>query len=258
MVGPGSELQLTIDGRAVRHDEVLAELQVLARGRDTGRRGGGGARVRELYAVAEQLAARAATPATRRQYAAIYRSFGDWLREQPRAASDRRRPRRGRDRRLRPLPGDRGRPRRRAGGARHTPHLPVHGPGARQGARPPRRRRRREGPAPQGGAARDADRDRVGEPAARPRPARPARQARLRAAARPRGLRVALRRAAGPGRPRPRRPRANARHLRAPKRDRHERSSLLWPRVASIDDFGRARRSGLRSELFKFGAGDRD
>src|SRR3954447_25537953 len=35
-----------------------------------------------LFAVAEQLAARAATPSTRRQYAANYRSFGDWLREQ--------------------------------------------------------------------------------------------------------------------------------------------------------------------------------
>src|SRR4051794_30105946 len=35
-----------------------------------------------LFAVAEQLAARAATPSTRRQYAAIYRSFADWLREQ--------------------------------------------------------------------------------------------------------------------------------------------------------------------------------
>src|SRR4051812_6308266 len=35
-----------------------------------------------LFAVAAQLAARAATRSTRRQYAAIYRSFGDWLREQ--------------------------------------------------------------------------------------------------------------------------------------------------------------------------------
>src|SRR3954447_15050569 len=35
-----------------------------------------------LFAVAEQLAARAATPSTRRQYAAIYRSFGDWLRSE--------------------------------------------------------------------------------------------------------------------------------------------------------------------------------
>jgi hypothetical protein len=33
-----------------------------------------------LYAVAEQLA-RAAMLANRRKYAAIYRSFGDWLRE---------------------------------------------------------------------------------------------------------------------------------------------------------------------------------
>jgi hypothetical protein len=32
-----------------------------------------------LYAAGERLAARAATPATRRQYAAIYRSFADWL-----------------------------------------------------------------------------------------------------------------------------------------------------------------------------------
>jgi site-specific recombinase XerD len=85
LVGPGSELQLTIDGRAVLHDEVLAELQVPAR---AGARGtpagevGEGLEGANLFAVAEQLAARAATPSTRRQYAAIYRSFGDWLREQ--------------------------------------------------------------------------------------------------------------------------------------------------------------------------------
>ena len=41
---------------------------------------GEGLEQRNLFAVAEQLAARAATPSTRRQYAAIYRSFGDWLR----------------------------------------------------------------------------------------------------------------------------------------------------------------------------------
>src|SRR3954447_4119137 len=35
-----------------------------------------------LFAAAEQLAARAATPSTRRQYAAIYRSFRHWRREQ--------------------------------------------------------------------------------------------------------------------------------------------------------------------------------
>ena len=39
---------------------------------------GEGLERRNLFAVAEQLAARAATPSTRRQYAAIYRSFGDW------------------------------------------------------------------------------------------------------------------------------------------------------------------------------------
>jgi hypothetical protein len=37
---------------------------------------------RNLFAVAEQLAGRAATPSTRRQYSAIYRSFGDWLRSE--------------------------------------------------------------------------------------------------------------------------------------------------------------------------------
>ena len=34
---------------------------------------------RNLFAVAERLASRAASPATRKQYASIYRSFGDWL-----------------------------------------------------------------------------------------------------------------------------------------------------------------------------------
>src|SRR3954451_19555281 len=57
-----------------------------ARGREhlpaRGRRGGERLDGANLFAVAEQLAARAATSATRRQYAAIYRSFADWLREQ--------------------------------------------------------------------------------------------------------------------------------------------------------------------------------
>src|SRR4051794_36714501 len=43
---------------------------------------------RNLSAAAEQRAARAATPSTRRPYAAIYRSFGDWLRASS-AARDR-------------------------------------------------------------------------------------------------------------------------------------------------------------------------
>jgi len=34
-----------------------------------------------LYLAGERLAARAASPATRKQYASIYRSFGDWLRD---------------------------------------------------------------------------------------------------------------------------------------------------------------------------------
>src|SRR3954451_5521552 len=85
LVRSGSELQLTIDGRAVPHDEVLAELQAVSRAgaRQTPTvEAGEGLEHRNLFAVAEQLAARAATPSTRRQYAAIYRSFGDWLREQ--------------------------------------------------------------------------------------------------------------------------------------------------------------------------------
>src|SRR4051794_35161266 len=85
LVGPGSELQLTIDGRAVPHDEVLAELRVFSRaGAREGKavEAGEGLEHANLFAVAEELAARAATPSTRRQYAAIYHSFGDWLREQ--------------------------------------------------------------------------------------------------------------------------------------------------------------------------------
>ncbi len=39
-----------------------------------------GAREENLYLDSERLAARAASPATRKQYASIYRSFGDWLR----------------------------------------------------------------------------------------------------------------------------------------------------------------------------------
>jgi hypothetical protein len=78
-------LQLTIDGRAVPHDEVLGEVAVSARvgARETppdalGEELGGA----NPFAVAEQLAAGAATPSTRRQYAAIDRSFADWLRDQ--------------------------------------------------------------------------------------------------------------------------------------------------------------------------------
>ena len=37
---------------------------------------------RNLFAEAERIAARAASPSTRRQYAAIFRAFGDWLASQ--------------------------------------------------------------------------------------------------------------------------------------------------------------------------------
>jgi len=39
-----------------------------------------GAREENLYVAGERLAVRAASSATRRQYASIYRPFGDWLR----------------------------------------------------------------------------------------------------------------------------------------------------------------------------------
>jgi len=41
-----------------------------------------GASEENLYLAGERLAARAASPATRKQYASIYRSFGDWLRDE--------------------------------------------------------------------------------------------------------------------------------------------------------------------------------
>jgi len=83
-LGSGAELQLTIDDRAVPHLEVLAGEPALARApaRETLEVLGEGRADVNLYAAGERLAARAATPATRRQYAAIYRSFADWLRSE--------------------------------------------------------------------------------------------------------------------------------------------------------------------------------
>ena len=54
LVGPGSELRLSIDGRAVSHDEVLADLELFG-ARGGGRREGGGEGLERsnLYAVAE-------------------------------------------------------------------------------------------------------------------------------------------------------------------------------------------------------------
>lgn len=91
LVGPGSELQLTIDDRAIPHDEVLTAAEVLdaeqvltrapARVKITGEVGERLPLVPEnLYAAGERIALRAASPSTRRQYGSIYRAFGDWLR----------------------------------------------------------------------------------------------------------------------------------------------------------------------------------
>ncbi len=108
LVGPGSELQLTLDGGARPHLGVVAEggpepstataaavlpqldrlagvgrVDELSRG-DRARAVTGsctrGRAWKNLYLAGERLAARAASPATRRQYASIYRTFGDWLR----------------------------------------------------------------------------------------------------------------------------------------------------------------------------------
>jgi integrase/recombinase XerD len=81
LIGPGSELQLTIDGRAVLHEEVVAQGDVSPRPHPAAVMAGGRDE-RNLYAVGELLAARAAAPATRKQYRSIYRAFGDWLRSE--------------------------------------------------------------------------------------------------------------------------------------------------------------------------------
>ncbi len=61
-----------VDGLEVGEEAEALELDVaLARV---------GAREENLYVAGKRLAARAASPATRRQYASIYRTFGDWLR----------------------------------------------------------------------------------------------------------------------------------------------------------------------------------
>ncbi len=92
-MGPGTELQLTIDDRAVPHDEVLAAVEVLeaeqvltralAREETAGEVGEGlPLEPENLYAAGERIALRAASASTRRQYASIYRAFGDWIRSE--------------------------------------------------------------------------------------------------------------------------------------------------------------------------------
>ncbi|MBA2715543.1 MAG: hypothetical protein H0U51_00485 [Propionibacteriales bacterium] len=103
LTGPGSELQLTLEGGAVAHGGIVlgygpepagsAALELL--GEVLGEHelevgeepeplelalAPAGAPVENLFLAGERLAARAASPATRKQYASIYRNFGDWLR----------------------------------------------------------------------------------------------------------------------------------------------------------------------------------
>jgi len=103
-VGPGTELQLTIDAAAVPHPDVVAEggpepasiavddageLVELAPEVREGQREdlelefATAAAVlagrENLFLAGERVAGRAASPATRRQYASIHRAFGDWL-----------------------------------------------------------------------------------------------------------------------------------------------------------------------------------
>ena len=113
LVGPGSELQLHIDGSTRPHPDAVAgggpepssssaaaaviavELGDAADpqlGLEVGdeaaafelvvpqARVGVGVREENLFVAGQRLAARAALPATRRQYALIYRTCGDWLR----------------------------------------------------------------------------------------------------------------------------------------------------------------------------------
>src|SRR4051812_21661800 len=93
-VGAGSELNLTFGGHVVPRVDGLVgrDGEGVPRAPAPSRRPGGeGFERRNPFVVAEQRAARAATASTRRQYAAIYRSFGDWLRSElarPRVVGD--------------------------------------------------------------------------------------------------------------------------------------------------------------------------
>lgn len=87
LVGPGHELQLTIDGGAIAHEDVVAEgvvepaavasFSVVELGKEAEALeleldlalARVGAREANLFLAGERLAARAASPATRKQYA---------------------------------------------------------------------------------------------------------------------------------------------------------------------------------------------
>ncbi len=75
-------LHLTIDGSAVLDEEVLVGEAVLPRALAREDRSGGAGETRAGQCLCRDGAARGPgpTPVTRRQHAAIYRSFGEWLR----------------------------------------------------------------------------------------------------------------------------------------------------------------------------------
>jgi hypothetical protein len=68
-VEPAVELEL-IDATIVEQRAGLAVISTPSRV---------GFEQRNLFGEAERIAARAASASTRRQYAAIFRAFGDWL-----------------------------------------------------------------------------------------------------------------------------------------------------------------------------------
>ncbi len=187
LVGPGSELQLTIDAGALPHADVVAEggpeptsttsHDVVAELVELAPEVGEGQREElelelaaavlagreNLFLAGERVAGRGASPATRRQYASIHRAFGDWL------MGELGRP---------PLVGDMdadaiaaySRHLEARGGRGGRPAAPAtrrhRGARARACTRPHRRRRRAR-PGPQAGPAGDADRHRLRQPAPR-------------------------------------------------------------------------------------------
>src|SRR3954447_20142130 len=84
LVGAGSGLEFTVDRRVVAavHGLVGRNGSGLSRAGARGTDQGGGLEPGNVVAVVEQRAACAPTRSTRRREAAIYRSFGDWLRSE--------------------------------------------------------------------------------------------------------------------------------------------------------------------------------
>jgi hypothetical protein len=100
-VEPALELEL-VDGTIA---DQLADPAVIAAPARSG------SEQRNLFGEAERIAARAASASTRRQYASIFRAFGDWLGGELGRPARGRGSGHGRDRRLRAPPRERRRPR---------------------------------------------------------------------------------------------------------------------------------------------------